>query len=148
MNLNTLFHQCLYFCVVIIIFSLCLSFISWLWFETGAIPVESPMGIQAGADANETFGDFIDSSLGFSGGFGVIWLLAAGFGGGGSVVFSMATGSTSPVAAYLFGMVFWTAYLRGLSVLTFIPTEITILFTVPIIFIFTGAIIAILGYNG
>jgi hypothetical protein len=29
-----------------------------------------------------------------------------------------------------------------------IPPEIQILFTVPIIFIFCGAIIAILGYNG
>lgn len=148
MNLNTLFHQCLYFCIVIVIFSLCLSFISWLWFDIGAIPIESPMGIPAGGNANETFGGYIDTALGFSGGFGVIWLLGAGIGGAATIGFSILTGSTSPVAAYLFGAVFWTAYLKGLSVLNMVPSEIKILFTVPIIFVFCGAIIAILGYNG
>lgn len=149
MNLSTLFHQCLYFCVVILIFTLSLSFISALWFDTGAIPVENPMGKPPKATSNETFMDYVENITGLEGGFSALWLLVASISGLGVTVFSIATGQTTPIAIYLFGVVFWTAWTRALSVIgSYVPPEILILFTVPIMFIFAGAIIAMLGYSG
>lgn len=149
MNLNTLYHQCLYFSIILLIFSLCLNFVSALWFNTGAIPIETPMGKPPEATANETFMSYVEEITGFGTGFSALWLLVTSISGIGITVFSIATGQTTPIAVYLFGVVFWTAWIRSISVVSpWVPAEIMILFTVPIMFVFAGAIIAMLGYSG
>ena len=149
MDLNNLFKQCMYFCIVIMIFTFCLNFMSLLWVNTGAIPSNVPMGKAPKSDTNSTFMDFVQGISGLSGGFGSLWVLASTFTGFGAALLAIATRQTTPIAVYLFGVIFWTSWTRGFaSIGPYIPTEISILFTVPIMFIFAGAIIGMLGYSG
>ena len=148
MNLNTLFHQCLYFCIVLIIFTLALNFISVLWFETGAVPIETHLGKAPGATAEETVGDWINNQLWFFGDFGALFVLVSVGSAIPVIGLTILSGQTTPLAIYIFGMVFWTSFIRALAILTFIPVGISIIFVVAVIFIFIGAVAAILGYSG
>ena len=148
MNISTLFHQCIYISIIILIFTLCANFMSVFMFQSHAIPVPINMGKApaTGTDAtNQTFISMVEGITGLSS----LWLLGLGVGTLAAGALSILTRQTTPIAAYLFGAVFWTSYIRCLSVFAaYVPSSITILFTVSITFLFAGAIIGIFGYSG
>jgi hypothetical protein len=150
MNLNSLFQQCLYICIVLIVFTLALNVVCTMWFGLNAVPSEPVMGQQSSNDTQmfeklKKGGSDITPDN--------IWL--AGVIVGGSVFGLLSIGgsilskSWNPFAVYLFGMIFWASYSKCLIYLSGtgfnIPGNILSLFTVPIVFLFVGAAIAIYG---
>jgi hypothetical protein len=148
MDLNTLFKQCMYFCIVLLIFTFALNFISTLWFDVGAIPASSPMGASPNSTANATFMSYVQGITGLSGGFSSLFILASVGTGLAAVVLSALSHQTTPLAIYLFGVIFWTSWIRAFASIPAIPPEISIIFTVAIMFVFAGAVVAMLGYSG
>jgi len=60
----------------------------------------------------------------------------------------IVTQSASILGAYIFGAVFWTSYINAFSIIGaigFIPLGFIVLFTVPMIFLFIGAVIGMLS---
>jgi hypothetical protein len=148
MDLNNLFKQCLYFCILLIIFTFSLSFISSLWYGTGATgTTDYKMGNTPASTANESYMSFINNITGLNTGFSALWLFASIISAGGVFVFAAASHQTTPVAVWLFGEIFWTCWIRAFSI-PYIPSEIAVIFTTAIMFVFAGAVIGILGYSG
>jgi len=126
-----------------------MSFISVLWFQTGAIPTNTPMGQLPGDESTDIYMSYVQGITGLSGGLSVLWLGVIGLGGIGATLLSGITGQTTPLAVFIFGEVFWTSWIRSFAALgSYIPPEMSLLFTVPVVFIFVGAVIGILGYSG
>ena len=148
MDLNTLFKQCLYLCILVVIFTFSLSFISGLWYDTGAISVNEKLGASPAATANETYMSYINAVTGLDSGFSAIWLVASSVSVLGAALFSAASHQTTPFAVWLFGEIFWTCWIRAFASIPAIPGGITIIFTTAIMFVFAGAVIGILGYSG
>lgn len=69
----------------------------------------------------------------------------------GVVALCYLTGQVSPLGLYVFGVVFWTAWLRTNSIFSYgeyLPVEFTTIFTVLAVFLFIGAIIGMLTGSG
>jgi len=65
----------------------------------------------------------------------------------GVVALCWATKNVVPLGLYLFGVIFWTSWIRMSSVMSYggyIPAELLAVFTVGAIFLFVGAIIGML----
>ena len=142
MNLNTLFQTCLYFCLCVIIVTLCINFVEGL--NVFPTPIES--GFNVGGSSDNIFG----ALSGLGGGLEFVWLLAMGGGLAVTGLTLFITHSTIPLGVYLFSAVFWTSYIRALAVIYtwHIPDDFLVIGTVVMLFLFAGAVAGMFGGSG
>ena len=142
MNLGTLFQTCLYFCLCIIIITLCINFVDGL--------NVFPTPIEAGFDASGSSDNIFSSLTNLGGGLEYVWLLALGGGLAVTGFTMLITHSTIPLGVYLFSAVFWTSYVRVLAVIYtwYIPSDFLVIGTVVMLFLFAGAVAGMLGGSG
>ena len=149
MNLNSFFQQCIYICIVVIVFTLALNAVCIMWFGLNAVPSSPDMGQQNSNNDSQMLANLKNEGADIN--IDNIWLAGVIVGGG--VAGLLAIGASilmkawNPFAVYLFGMIFWSSYTKSLIYFgNFgIPGYLSGLFTVPIMFLFVGAAIAIYG---
>ena len=80
-----------------------------------------------------------------------IWIGITGITFIGVVALAALTQSMTPIGLHLFGLVFWTSWLRMSSILSYggyIPEEFLIIVTVGVMFVFIAAIIGLITGGG
>jgi len=140
--LNTFFRVCVFLILAMLMFSLSVTFI----YNLGIFPMPGNPGIEGINDAN-----VLSRITGLTGGMEGVWLLVTTVSGFGFLMLALLTQSMVPIGLYLFGVVFWTAYLNVASILNvggFIPGDFLLLFTVGLVFIFIAAVIGMLTGSG
>ena len=141
MQLGTLFQACFYFCVVVTIVTLCVSFIS----STEIFGEHIEMGVDMSGNSTTIF----TKLSGLTDGFEYMWGLAVGVGLAVTSVIAYATRSTTPIGIYIFASVFWTSYAKAISITQgYVPDQFLLIGTVTMLFIFTGAVIGMLSGSG
>jgi len=148
MELDNFFKVCVYFSISLMVFTLSLNFLTGMGIFGPLLPGG---GMDVTGNQSQIVGNFT-STPSASGGFGDVWLLVFGLGTaagiGGAIVIAMATQNATFVGVYIFSVYFWASYINALSILSFggfIPASFLLLFTVPIGFVFVGAIIGMLS---
>lgn len=139
MQLNSFYQICIFFTIGLFVFSLGLNFMIGLHLFGDMAPV----GITPGANSDDTFSK-ITGGLGMN----AIWGIVLTISGFGAVALAILTQSATFVGIYIFSVVFWASYLNALGIINafgLIPITFIGLFTVPLIFIFAGAIIGMLS---
>ena len=139
----TFFRVCIYLCFGLLVFTLLISFIE----STGAFPYEEAVGVQGITEENaiQTLTGLDTPSM------QGIWLAVTTLAGVGAILAAWMTHSVTPVGLWLFGEVFWTAWIRTNIVLNaggYIPAEFLIIFTVGVVFLFIAAIVGMLTGSG
>jgi len=140
---NTFFRICIFITLGLIIFSLAINFVEGL----NIFPVSgSPHSNVTGVDNALTVLTKLENPT-MQGLFilvtSVTALLAVGL--------SYLTASITPLGIFIFGEVFWTAWIRSQVILSyggFIPGDFLLLFTVGALFVFIAAIIGMLTGSG
>jgi len=125
-----------------IIFTLAVSFVQGL----GAFPYQTPIGQQNISEENA-----VTQLTGLTGGLNEAWLYASFLGAGLAILASILVKSFVPVGIYLFGLVFWTAYIRTFTIFSvgdYIPYSFLVIFSIGMIFIFMAAVIGMLTGSG
>jgi len=125
------------------IFGLTASFVA----STGAFPFTEEMGISISSDSGwlTKFTGLSDPTM------GAIFLGITGLTFLGAVALSVATHSVVPIGLHLFGLVFWSSWVKTSVVLAYggyIPGELLVIFTVGVMFVFVAAIVGILTGSG
>lgn len=150
MNLNSLFQTCFYLTLVLLVFSLSISFISALGiFGT----VESGVDVDI-EDADET----TDNVFGMNINMSVILTavtssegIASLAGLGATVGMAILTRSPTLIGVGLFSTLFWTSYIHTANVISvggFIPVGLIIISSVIVVFLWIGAIIGMITGSG
>ena len=139
MNYDNLFRVCLGFTIMLLAFSLVANFVSAL----GVFPHTTNIGLDAG-DTDDALAELtgLDSPN-----MQAIFIGVTGLTFIGAVALSVLTKTITPIGLHLFGVVFWTSWIRMSSVLGYggyIPAELLGVFTIGAMFIFIGAIIGML----
>ena len=145
MNLSNLYQICIFFTVGLMVFTLSINFV-------GAMDIfgtNPDLGPSVEGNSSEIEKNFTKTAE-KSGGFGIdlIWALIISTEVIGGLGLAWATQSTSVIGVYIFGAVFWTSYINAMSIISavgFLPIGFLVLFTVPMIFIFIGAVIGMLS---
>lgn len=150
MKANTLFQACVFFCISVILFTLCVSFVN----DMGVFPVTVEAGFNVRGNESQIFSDItnLDDKAGGSG-MGALWNIAIGtsLAAVAGIVVAWVTHSTNVLSVFLFGGVFWSSYLNSMSILSlnnFLPVGFIVVGTVGMFFVFAGAVIGILGGGG
>lgn len=149
MEMNSLYNLCIFFTISLTIFSSCVTFVSGL-------NLFGPIDIQSGLDTSENTNDSLHRfthSIDYPSGLGTSDLFGFVLGAGaiaaviGSIGIAYFTGNSAYVGVYLFGVYFWTTFTTAFGIFAIIgfPLSFILLFTVPIAFIFVGAVIGMLG---
>jgi len=129
--------------LIMLVFTLSVSFISGL----GVFPTEVKTGIHGDEPS-----DFLALLTGLDDpNMNALFLSVTTIAGLITVGLAIATRSMIPVGLYLFGVVFWTAYIRTLGILSFeglIPGDFILIFTAGMIFVFVAAIIGMITGSG
>lgn len=141
MEWATLYRGCFWFCIAITAITLSISFVSGM--EIFGEHIE--MGINTSGNSTTIFTQL----SGLTGGLEYMWGLAIGVGLALTSVIAYATNSTTPIGIYLFAIVFWTSYTRGISIVNgYIPASFLLIGTVMMLFMFSGAVIGMLSGSG
>lgn len=138
MDLTNYFRIAIYFCLVMIIFTLCVNFVSALNIFSAV-----PTGISSSGTSQDIFSDI----SGFSGGMQYVWAIMLTATGFASFVMAKLMGSTSIIGVYFFSAVFWTSFNRCLTFINignFIPAEFLTIIVVGLTFIWVAAVIGML----
>jgi len=128
----------IYLSIAMIVFNLIIGFVGGL----DAFPIETIPGTGTIEEGNA-----LSTFTGLSGGMENVWLLVTTITGIGAILLAIATRTLMPVGLYLFGEIFWTAYIRSNSVLSvggFISSDFLSIFFVCMLFLFLAAIVGIL----
>jgi hypothetical protein len=137
MDLSSYFKIAVYFCLIMIIFTLCVNFVSAL----NIFPT-TPSGVDVtGTDPADIFTQI----SGFSGGMQYLWLTLLSATGILTLAIAKVVGSTNIIGVYLFSAVFWTSFNRCMTVIhigNWIPLDFLAIFIVAITFIWVAAIIS------
>ena len=147
MNLNTLFQICLFLTIGMIMFTLTFNFLVGL----DVFGVPGAAGIVPG-EGNETFMGFTTSPeypLGVDP--GNLWTLVLTAAGAIGILVAWITRSTVILGVYIFGFVFWAAYINAFSIIAlggWIPEGFLNMVHAGMIFIFVGAIAGMLSGSG
>jgi len=139
--MNTFFRICVFFCLSLIIFSLTWNFVYSLQ------AFEIPQGNIEAKEPETLFSEITDFEEG-TGGIFVIALTSAMIIG---LFASWMTKSPVCIGLSMFGVIFWASYLNTLDIIRiggYLPTELELLFTGGMIFIFSGAVIGMLTGSG
>ena len=134
MEMQSLYQVCIYFTIGLMVFTIAVNVMTGMDIFGNIEPT-------IGAEGNDTDSYF----HGFTG-RDIPWFWATVIGIEVLVLIPLAyfTQSTSAIGVYIFGAVFWTSYAHALTVITnsgYVPLFILPLFTVPLAFIFIGAVI-------
>lgn len=141
--MNTFFRVCVIMSLSLIIFTLSINLINGL----GVFPTTVEGGVQNINESNAltllTGLDEPNMNAIWLGVTGLTFVLALGL--------SALTRSIIPIGLHLFGIVFWTSYIRTFTIVeigNWLPSDLIIIFHVCAIFIFIGAIIGMLTGSG
>jgi len=138
LKVNTFFQMCIKICILLIILTLCINFISGL-----GVFFPYQTGIPTNASSETTFLSFTD---GFS--ISTMWATVLTVLGIGAVVVAILMHSAVPVGAYLFSAIFWTSYGNALGVLDLVPDQFRIIGTAVMLFLWGGAIAGMFSGSG
>jgi len=140
MNLSNYFRIAVYFCLVMIIFTLAINFVSAL----NIFPsVESGMEV----DTSDGATDIVQRISGFSGELGSMWSIITIATAGIAIVVARIIGNASVIGVWLFSEIFWTSYSRAMTVTNiggYIGHNFLIMFTVALVFIWIAAVISMM----
>ena len=145
MNLGNLYQICIYFTIGLMVFTLSINFVGAMDIF-GTNPDLGPSVEGNSSDIEKNFTKTAEKSGGFS--IDLVWTLIISVEVIGGIGLAIATQSTSVLGAYIFGAVFWTSYINAMTIIGavgFLPVGFLVLFTVPMIFIFIGAVIGMLS---
>ena len=137
--MNSFFRICIVMCIGFILFNVLLAYFA----SAGNYGFQEDIGISVTdeSDALTTFTGLKNSNMRslFLGVTTIAFL--------GAVTLSVFTRTVTPIGLYLFGLVFWTSWIKTKSILGeggYIPDNFLIVFIVGALFIFIAAIIGIL----
>ena len=148
MELTNFYQVCVYLSVSLMVFSLVINFL-------GGLGIFGVVTVDAGVDVQGNQSVIVE---GFTknpsqeGGFGNAWLIV--FGGStilaaaGAIGIAIATRNATFVGIYVFSIYFWASYLNAVSILSvggFLLPGFIVLFTIPVGFVFVGAIVGMLS---
>ena len=145
MQLSNLFQTCLYFTILLMAFTLCINFATGLGVFGEITPT---WGHNIGNTTNTTIQNFTKSEKYNQGiDMNTIWGLVIGGGIIGAVAVAWLLQDATFVGIYIFSFVFWASFINcwGILFAVGLPASILTLFSVPIIFIFIGAIVGMLS---
>jgi len=150
-DLSNFYQICVYICIVMIIFNLCVSFVSGL----GVFPYDVDTGIATGPTSNDTYTNLTDlggfNSEGYTGMDG-LWIIFLG--SGSTLIIGLflvlLTRSTNILGIVLFSGVFWSSYISTISIINVGGFLIdlggfVLIGTVGMLFIFSAAVIGMLS---
>lgn len=138
----TFYRTAVWICIAIIIFTLAINVVN----SMEAFPTD-----YEGGATGVTSDNALEQISGLEGGMASIWALGVGLGAVGAVALVFISKQISPIGIYIFSAVFWTSWIRMLSVLNlgeYIPAELLLLFTVGVLFIFIAAVVGMLTGSG
>ena len=148
MDMNNFYQVCVYISVSLMVFTLVISFLGGL----GVFgPLSPDWGLDTSGNQSNIVGNFTQNPD-QEGGFGNAWLIV--FGGStvlaaaGAIGIAIATQNATFVGVYIFSIYFWASYLNAVSIISFggfLPLGFIVLFTVPVGFVFVGAIVGMLS---
>jgi len=126
-----------------LIFTLLFSFVEGL----NVFPYEEGGGLENIDESNvlSILTGLKDSNMNY------IWLSVTTLGAIGVITLAIAFKTMMPVGLWLFGTVFWTAWIRTSMVINtggYIPAEFLVIFTVVMIFVFIAAYIGMITGSG
>ena len=139
----TFYQTCIYLCFGLIAFNLLFNFVDVF----GAFTTTNPdvgVTVDEGNVLSELTG-LTDASM------NGLWLIAVGGTGIAAIGLAWITHSITPVGIHLFSTVFWTAYMRTITVVNYggyIPGELIVVFTVITLLLFVAAVIGMLTGSG
>ena len=143
--MNTFFRTCVYICIGIIIFTLCINV------ANGLMEDFYPMTLEGGSSG-------INQSNALSKVTGLdnpnmnnLWLLAIGVGLAIGGIWSYLARSVTPIGVVLFSEVFWTSWIRMQNILSmgdWLNGDIILVFTVVVMMLFIAAVIGMLTGSG
>lgn len=151
-ELNTFLQICIYISIALIVFTLCVNFVSAM----NVFQTTVSTGVVTEGSSNNIFSDITN----LDGGMEYVWGIVLTITGVLSVGAAILMHSPIPIGAYLFSAVFWTSYTRCITVLnipisegaTLFSTEPLTLFlsiiTVAILFVWGAAIVGIFTGSG
>ena len=151
-ELNTFLQICIYISVALILFTLCVNFVSAL--DVFQTTVETGIVITGSSD------NIFSELTGLDGGMEFVWSIVLTITGVLSVGAAILMHSAIPIGAYLFSAVFWTSYNRCISVVNVPVSEGVLLFSteplslflmiisVGILFLWGAAIVGIFTGSG
>lgn len=142
MKVNTAFQACMYFTIILLIFTLSVNFVS----AANFFNTQTPTGVELNtSSANSTFLTLTGQTT------TDLWLLVLVAAGAGGIVVAWLTHSTAILGVYLFSVIFWGSYGSMLGVTrigNYIPVAFLFIATAALIFIWMGAIIGMLSGSG
>ena len=148
MEMNSLYQLCIFFTIGITIFSSCVTFVSGLGLFG---PADVSYG-ENSSSMNASIHGYTKSSdhpvgLGMGDLFSIVITAGTAAALAGSLIISYITGSTTYVGIYLFSVYFWSTFTTAFGIFGILglPLSLLGLFTVPIAFIFIGAVIGMLS---
>lgn len=146
MRMNTFFQISIYLSIVLIIFTLSINFIS-----TMNVFGTLDTGIEASGNTTSVF----TKITGLSGGMNAVWLMITTGAGIVSLGLAIWMRSAVPVGAYLFSTIFWTSYIRSISVVNVTGifnseplSSFLLIGTVGMLFIWAAALVGIFTGGG
>jgi len=131
------------FILIMLTFSLIANFVSGL----GIFPNVGPVGVDVDSDSNalSTLTDLASPSM------GAIFLGVTGLTFIGAVALSYLTHTITPIGLHLFSLVFWTSWINMIHIFStggYIPSDLILVGTVGVMFVFIAAIIGMLTGSG
>ena len=148
MELTNLYQVCVFFSVGLMVFTLSVSFIE----GTSLFgPVVPSGGMDVSGNQSNVVGNFTRNPEG-QGAFSTAFLLA--FGGGtaiaalGAIGIAVMTQNATFVGVYIFSVYFWASYVNAFGILSigrFMPASFLVLISIPVGFVFVGAIAGMLS---
>lgn len=153
-DMSSFYQICVYICITMVIFNLCVSFVSGM----GFYPVSMDVGVEVEGDTNSTFSNITDTgsfnTVGLSGMEG-LWIIFLGSSAslGIGLFLMLITHSTNVLGVCIFSGVFWSSYVNTLSIINiggFLVglSGFLIIGTVGMLFIFSAAVIGMLSGSG
>lgn len=148
MNLATLFQTCVYFTIIMLIFTLCINFVSFLDIF-GTTEIGADVDLNDGGETFESISGNPISSIWecFTSAKGLATLLGLG----GSIVVGALLRSPAVIGVGLFSTVFWASYLNMMGILSlggFMPPQLLGIAHAVMLFIWAGAAIGMLSGSG
>ena len=140
--MNSFFRICVMLCLLMLVFTLIANFVSGL----DIFPGVNPIGVDVGDDDVLTvLTGLEDPSM------SAIWLGVTGLTFLGAVALAALTRSMTPIGLHLFGVVFWTSWIRMNVIFSYggyIPGDFLLVATVGVMFLFIAAIVGLMTGGG
>lgn len=141
--MNSFFRICVWFILLMLTFSLIANFVSGL----GIFPNVATVGVDIDSDSGalSTLTNLASPNMSsiFLGVTGLTFL--------GAVALSALTRTITPIGLHLFSLVFWASWINMIHIFStggYIPSDLILVGTVGVMFVFIAAIIGMLTGSG